>query len=324
MRGCYTAVHYVKVTLWPRQLTPFPVQLDQFSPFEPRALLGVIGLIGVTWLCWWQRARHGGVLLLWIIYLALLGPMLGFTEKSYHPSDRYTYLPAMTASVAVAALLASSRRRSAWFIGAPATVVILVLLAMSSVQLRIWRDSPSLFARAAAAAANSRLSSEVFQRWATFHTARGNIPAAEAVLAHAEQHGLLPTTRNVIVANIEEAQAESRAGAAPLVARLHVDLARRFAREGRHREAGEHFAAAAGIAPRSASIRYNQAMHAAAQGNARRALELLLVALSHDDGSITPTAQRQAWSLIAQSFAHAGEPALARAAERRAQLLPQL
>jgi tetratricopeptide (TPR) repeat protein len=322
MRGCYTIAHYIKVTLWPLNLTPFPTQLDQFSPFEMRALVSAFLLLAITWLCWWRRARHGGALLLWMIYLALLGPMLGFTEKLYYPSDRYMYLPAMTASVAVAALLAASRHRLAWLIGVPAGLAILVLLATSPVQLRVWRDSPSLFARAASAAANSRLSSDVFQRWATFHTARGNIAAAEAVLAAAERQGVPPAASAVIVANIEQARAESRSGAVPLVARIHTDVAKQLARDGRHREAAEHFAAAVAITPQSASLRYNQAMHAAGQGDARRALGLLLVALAHADGSISPTAQRHAWSLIAIAFAQSGETTLARAAEKRAQNPP--
>jgi tetratricopeptide (TPR) repeat protein len=317
MRACYTIVHYLKVAIWPLHLTPFPTQLDDFSPFGVRALISIFVLIAVTGLCWWQRTRHGGALLLWTIYLALLAPMLGFTEKFYYTSDRYTYLPAMTASVAVAALLALSGRRFNWLIGAPTALAILALLAMSSLQLRVWRDSPSLFARAATASSSSRLSGEVFQRWATFHTARGNTAAAEAVLARAEHHGLHPAARAVIVANIEQAREESRSGSAPLVSRIHAELAKQLAKDGRHREAEEHFVAAVVIAPRSASLRYNQAMHAAAQGDARRALELLLVALSHADGSISLTAQRQAWSLIAQAFAHAGEPTLARAAEKR-------
>ena len=321
-RGGYSVIHYFQVTLWPLNLTTFPTQLYDFYAYGSRALLSASALLGITWLCWRHRTRHGGALLLWIIFLALIAPMLGFTEKIYHPSDRYTYLPAMTAGVAVAALLATCAHRSNWVIGITTALALFALMTSSSSQLRIWRDSPSLFARSAAAAANSPLASDVYHRWAIFHSARGNVPGAKAVLAWAEHRGLHPAIRQLMVGNIEQAELEIRAGTLPLVARIHTELARQLAMDGRNREAEEQFATAVAVVPHSALLRFNQAMHAALQGNPRRALELLHVALARPDGTVSPTAQRQAWSMIAQAFANAGEPTLARAAERRAQSLP--
>jgi protein O-mannosyl-transferase len=322
MRACYAIVHYILTTCWPSNLTPLPTDLEGFSPTGVGAVLAGLAFIGITSLLVWQSTRRPGALLLWLLYIALLVPMLGFTEKHYYASDRYTYMSAMAASVAVAVLLASSLRRFRWLIGVPTAVAGFALIGLNSLQLRVWRDSASLFAHSAAAAADSRLASDVFQRWATFHTARGNIFAAEAVLARAEGQQLHPAARTLITANIKEARQQFRSGTAPLVARIHTDLARKLAQDSRHREAAEHFAMAVAIAPGLPSLRCNQAMHAAAQGNARRALELLLVVLSHADATISASSQRQAWALIAHAFAQSDEPALARAAERRAQAVP--
>src|SRR5690606_27197175 len=110
------------------------------------------------------------------------------------------------------------------------------LSILTSIQLRVWRDSTTLFARCVELSTDDKLTDDALFRWANFHSFRGNVPAAMGVLARADRSGAGAGVRAQMEANLAQAADEFRLGAPPLVARIHQGIAIRLAREGRSRE----------------------------------------------------------------------------------------
>jgi protein O-mannosyl-transferase len=318
MRGCYGVVYYLWKTIWPTDLTPLPPRLGAIASYWVLAVLGAMFVCALTILVWKTRRRWPAALPLWGCYVILFAPMLGFTDQSFYLSERYSYLPAMTVSLALAAGMASLPPpffRPA-VIAAIATVAILAFL--SSAQLAVWQNSSTLFARAVERAESPQLRDDVYQRCANFYAFRGNVAAAAAVLDGAEEQGVSPSVLNEMRANLAQSTNELYRGTAPLVARIHEALAIRLARQDRMCEADKHFAEALALAPHAANLRYNHSLFAAGRGDARTALHSLLIAISHSDVSISVPAQQNAWSLVALAFERNNEVGLARHAMKRA------
>jgi tetratricopeptide (TPR) repeat protein len=103
------------------------------------------------------RRRWPGLLAVWICYLAMLAPVLGlFQVEPELAADRYSYLSCLGWAVAAAAALlyfmqpqrATAGRTAA---GVIASVVVVVLGALTWRQTQVWHDPLTLWQRAVAA-----------------------------------------------------------------------------------------------------------------------------------------------------------------------------
>jgi tetratricopeptide (TPR) repeat protein len=105
---------------------------------------------------WLARARMPYLLVGWLWFLGMLLPVSGVARLAGYQAmaDRYTYIPGIGVTVAVAWAAAGVLRR--WRVsprvGAVATGVAAVAFGALTVrQAAVWRDEPSLFAHAVAA-----------------------------------------------------------------------------------------------------------------------------------------------------------------------------
>ena len=99
---------YLGATFWPRDLAffyPHPAVV-----FPKRLALGHPGLLGsaallvaLSALAWFQRRRRPWLLVGWLWFLGVLVPVIGIVQVGLQGrADRYTYLPALGLSIAVA------------------------------------------------------------------------------------------------------------------------------------------------------------------------------------------------------------------------------
>lgn len=146
MQAFYLWGHFGWKPWVPHELTPvYPTLLD-FNPWSAPFVASALGVVGVTvWLVW-QQKRWPGALALWLAHLVLLVPVLGLTEKPAYPSDRYSYLPGVLWSLALAGAMAWGLRRKARpFVLATAGMAVAGCTAVSIAQIGVWRDSETLF-----------------------------------------------------------------------------------------------------------------------------------------------------------------------------------
>jgi len=139
---------YLERAFWPRGLAIFYPLLPSDLSLAP-VLLATAGLITLTAATMMLRRRAPYLLVGWLWFLGMLVPVIGLVQVSEESAaDRYTYLPLVGLSIAVAwgAYDLLGPRRAA----ISALAVLPALAAASAFQIDTWRDGESVAARALA------------------------------------------------------------------------------------------------------------------------------------------------------------------------------
>ena len=328
VQACAVWSYYVWKTGWPVGLTLAPTWLFSVDPFRPIFAASTVFVVGVTALLAVRRRWRNG-LLLWVAYLALLAPLVGFTDHPHFSSDRYSYLAGVAISVVVVfGVLACRHLLRAVFV-ATACLALLGLGWLQRAQLQVWQDTDTLMARTLAQSDDVEFSTDNYHKWAMFHAHRGRLVRAREILAAADraapEHPRVRALRQELVAYAQPEENSSGSRPRPSASQLHTKLALDFSRAGRVAEAHEHFRLARRLAPTSGTLAFNWAVLCAMTGEPSRSLALYFSALggAATDRPSVP-ARVRLLMLIADSF-HAtnqAPPALraARAAVRLAQV----
>jgi hypothetical protein len=143
----HNAVFPLWKTLWPFRLG-FYEPAYPFNPFAGPYVLGAIAAAALLGLVFWLRRRLAGLAVVAAVYLLLIAPVLGFIPFGYElVADRFSYVPALAWSVALAVPMAAAtmrwnaQRRWMW-LGA----LVTWLGAMSFLswkQTAIWKSNES-------------------------------------------------------------------------------------------------------------------------------------------------------------------------------------
>ena len=144
-----SGVFYLIKSLWPSGLNPIYV----VHPGTPGFLLSGIFSLGlmtsITLFCLYLRKKKlSWPLFSWLWYLITWFPISGIFQTGLVPiADRFTYLPAVGLSFALAfASSRSGRERTRYFL--PGAVFLILVLSLITIhQERNWRNSLSLWGR---------------------------------------------------------------------------------------------------------------------------------------------------------------------------------
>jgi protein O-mannosyl-transferase len=235
-------VVYLRQMLWPVDLAALYVHpstaLAPAHALAPGLLLGGLTLAALIW-----RRSRPYLLVGWLWYLGTLVPVIGLLQVGQQArADRYTYVPLIGIFIAVSWGAAEwlgkwKFGRVLWF--AAMSLVILVCSAATWLQVSHWRDSKSLWDRAALiSGVNPRL----------------HFIAAELYLEHGEVAGAIP-------------HAEAFARMQPDDWEAHRLLGVALERDGRRDEAVAAMARAVELEPQSAVVRKQMARFFWSQGN---------------------------------------------------------
>jgi Flp pilus assembly protein TadD len=152
---------YLWRTIVPVGLTPLdPLALSPRTDV-PAILLGSLAIAAASLAAWRWRHQYPVASVSWLAYLALLAPAMGFLPSGLQATaDRYTYVPAVPVSVAIASLAfglttrvrgrASRPHAKTLWAGAAAAAVVAAYAALAWHQADYWRDSVTLWTRAVA------------------------------------------------------------------------------------------------------------------------------------------------------------------------------
>ncbi len=141
---------YLGQTVWPVRLAvfyPFPEQL----PWWPGAVCAA-ALVGITIVV--ARVFRSAPFLLvgWLWYLGMLVPVIGLVQVGEQAhADRYTYVPLIGIFIMLAWSAAAGVRRwpgTKWVICGALAAVCGACLVLTTMQVRYWKDSESLFQHA--------------------------------------------------------------------------------------------------------------------------------------------------------------------------------
>jgi hypothetical protein len=155
--ACYAVAFYPAKTLLPVGITAFYPLPNRLDWTEPRFVLSIVLVVGLSALAFGLRRRWPGFLAVWLSYLAILAPTLGLTHAGTQiAADRYSYLASLgwlvLAAFGLVAVIEWSRqgRVAALSTAAGAASVVVVLTTLSWQQCRIWSSSEALWAHALA------------------------------------------------------------------------------------------------------------------------------------------------------------------------------
>ena len=141
---------YAWKTLAPVRLSPFYPLPKTISILAQPFLLSGCFVAAATAAAFALRRRWPSVIAVWAYYVVALSPVLGLAQYGTQiAADRYTYLPSLGLAVLTAGALTrlwTKRGALAWSAAAAAAAAALVALsALSWRQVKIWRDSETLW-----------------------------------------------------------------------------------------------------------------------------------------------------------------------------------
>ena len=143
-QGCYGLAFYVWKTVLPLGLMPI-YELPQVLSFaEPRFLVPAVLALLVTIALVALRRRFPAGLAAWVVYVAILSPVLGVAQSGPQlVADRYAYLACLPLVLLVGAGLAQAPRRGL------AAVALAAVVALSTVatyrRTEAWHGSTTLW-----------------------------------------------------------------------------------------------------------------------------------------------------------------------------------
>lgn len=158
-------VRYLRRAFWPTDLATM-IPLPESWPLA--AVVGAaVLLLAISAGCLWQVRQRPFLLVGWLWFVGMLVPVIGLIQVGNQAiADRYTYLPLIGLSIAVAWGVhdaARLRRVADPWLAAFSAVLLVAWAVASRDQVATWRDQRSVFARSLA----------VTERNAYAHTAYG-------------------------------------------------------------------------------------------------------------------------------------------------------
>jgi hypothetical protein len=327
MQAFYVFGYYVWKSFWPTGLTLAPAQLYDFRPLAPAFVASAALVLGATAALAWKASWRRGPLLLWLAYLAMLVPFAGFTEHPHFPNDRYSFLPAMALSLALALLLSRVRRPGLRAAAAAASLLACAAAARSArAQLQNWRDDDAVYSRIISGTDIPVVRIQNYVGWAHAAANRGRDAEARGIMRrrwgeypHLDLAGLPAAAPGIVGAPTPAALSALSSDASP-EALGNMKIALEAAKDERLQEAEEHFKRCLEIAPDYRAAAFNYAMFLALHRRPADALHVFYFAQS-PDASDAPR-ERNLLSVIAQSYWEDGSRGLARSALLLAVRLP--
>lgn len=146
-------VKYIGKMFWPSDLALFyPFVPSAVTPF--RVAGAAVLLTAITGCVIGQRSRRPYLFFGWFWYLITLLPVIGFIKVgSQAVADRYTYIPLTGLFLIVVwggAEIAGRWCKGFWAAAGATIVTVVILSALTVVQIRCWRDSYDLYDHALA------------------------------------------------------------------------------------------------------------------------------------------------------------------------------
>ena len=150
-------ISYMVQMIWPVNLAVFYPYLDVIPVWQVGG--SILLLIMITLIALRSVRRCPYVMTGWLWYLGTLVPVIGLVQVGNQSmADRYTYIPMIGLFMIIAWLvpdLLAKWRYNHIALAASATFVIAVLMTVSILQVRHWRDSATLFEHALSVTKNN-------------------------------------------------------------------------------------------------------------------------------------------------------------------------
>jgi tetratricopeptide (TPR) repeat protein len=247
---------YIGKMIWPHRLAvfyPYPDVLVLWQAAGAGLLLGCVSLLVIL-----AARRRPYLLVGWLWYVGTLVPVIGLVQVGEQAmADRYTYVPLIGLFIMIAVgipdLLSGWRYRRI-VVAISAGLLLSILMIVTWLQLRYWKNGVTLFEHSLEVTANNSLS-----QFSLGIALADQGKTQEAIVHYAEALRIKPD-------NVE----------------AHYNLGVTLAQQGKNQEAIAHFTKALEIKPDHANARNNLGVILASQGKTQEAIAHYTEALRID------------------------------------------
>ncbi len=153
-RICNAAIsywRYVRLMFWPDPLTVYYYH-EANNIMVSAAVLSAIALILVAAVCWHMRKKRPYCLIGWLWFLGTLAPVIGIVQVGNQAmAERYTYVPLIGLFIAVVWLAGDAVANSPKIRVVTQVLAVAVILACAvktDAQVKVWKDTETLFSHA--------------------------------------------------------------------------------------------------------------------------------------------------------------------------------
>ncbi len=150
-RICNAAIsywRYVRIMFWPNPLKAFYYH-ETSNVMVSAAVLSAIALLVVTAVCWHYRKDRSYCLVGWLWFLGTLVPVIGIVQVGVQAlAERYTYVPSIGLFIAVVWLAGDAVAKYPKIKVVTQLLAVAVILACAvktDAQVKVWKDSVTLF-----------------------------------------------------------------------------------------------------------------------------------------------------------------------------------
>ena len=284
-------VAYISKVLWPSRLAPFyPYPYSAPGPLS--LLLAFGGLLAATAFSVKAAARYPYIPVGWFWFLGTLVPVIGLVQVgSQSMADRYTYVPLIGLAIIVAwgvPELSSRMPGRTSILAVGSSLVILLLVITTTMQVRHWRDSISLWGHALEVTENN------YMAHYALGAELGGLGKHQEAAAHLQEalrinREYTPAYYNLgtefaALGKFDDAGAQFSEAIRrdPIDAGAHNNLANILVAKGQLGEAAEHYRVALRISPDYVDARSNLASVLIKQGDFAAAMREILEVLRID------------------------------------------
>jgi len=156
----HNLLFYLEKTIVPWRLSPLYELYIPVRPLAFRYLVPIMVVVGISGVLIGLRHRWPAGLTAWATYLVLILPVSGILQNGHQiAADRYTYLASLGFSLIGGAGVAwcwqaryagTLAPRVARLIVALSATIVVALAALTTLQIRVWRDGETLWRHAVA------------------------------------------------------------------------------------------------------------------------------------------------------------------------------
>lgn len=291
MRFANALVSYAKYLI----LTFVPNGLGVYYPFSEANLpvwkvsAAFLLLISITVIALRQATQRPFLIIGWLWFLGTLVPVVGLVQVGGQAmADRYHYLPSIglfLALVFAAADFVEVKRLPRAAVAGIAAAALLIFAALTWMQVRLWRDSVTLFSHTLSVTSNNLVIEynlgHVLGRQGKYEEAVKHF--GEAIRINPNYYDGLMNMGMTLAYQSKFSEAieyyERALGVEPNSAKAYMEKALALAKQGKLNEALPQFEKARDLAPNDADVRTNLGLLLARQGKAQEAIEQLNEAL---------------------------------------------
>jgi len=175
MQAMYILSYVIWRSFYPVNLAPIYTALVSFDPLAKPFLLSAFSVIVISVILFIFRKRWPLIFALWLSYIILSIPFMGFFEHPHFHCDRYSLVPSICLSILIAfALINLMKNKKISVISVSVLLIVICILSWVSFnQIKIWNNSETLFSHMIKTLGNDPYRQDIYCRLGAYLYEKG-------------------------------------------------------------------------------------------------------------------------------------------------------